>query len=126
MLAAGVWVVYGQVESRGKEVQKAQPGQAAQGGWRAHIDPATGKLRETDDSGTLPQTSVLMGGGEISAPIQLARGGVAIRLGDSQMVFSVARIGPDGKLVTQCVKGKENAEAVLKAPVSRKEARDDQ
>jgi hypothetical protein len=35
------------------------------------------------------------------------------------MVYSVARIGPDGKLVTVCVTGPQHAEAVLRTPVAK-------
>jgi len=44
-------------------------------------------------------------------------GSVSVDLQGRFQEFATVRIGPDGKLVFQCVDGAENAERALKAPI---------
>ena len=76
---------------------------------------ATGKLNEK------PQTAAI----DSEGPQLLTHpsGAEGILLGEDQMVYSVATIGPDGKLKMDCITGKNNAETKVKAP-PRKEASD--
>jgi hypothetical protein len=77
-------------------------------------DPETGELRAP----TAAELSTLTGGRSQSslAVAQEERrpdGSVMVRLPESTQVFSVAKIGPDGKLVTDCVEGKDAADKAL-------------
>ena len=122
VLAAGMVALYAQDKSPGKEPPnqpvKNKVASPSGGGLKAFIDPETGKLREGDAS----EMQALQAQGTAAfepRQVSLRQGGVGIRVGESQMVYSVARIGPYGKLTTSCVTGKQQAEAILRVPVTR-------
>lgn len=90
---------------------------AAQGGMRAFVDPATGKLvspsaeqaaaLEAAEPARPAATSRMRS--QASAPTEIypAQGGVGITLNDSYMSYSVARKDAGGKVATDCVPGSE-------------------
>jgi len=59
-----------------------------------------------------------------SEPLTHPRGAVGMVMSEDQMVYSVATIGPDGKVQVECITGKKNAEEKVLAD-SRKELSDE-
>ena len=97
-------------------------------GMRVFKDPQTGQFREGDKSeidaltgsgGGLPTGSATAG--TPARPFALPKGGIAVPVDESSMAYSVAKIGPDGKLVTECVTGEKAAKKALTTPVSTKQ-----
>lgn len=94
-------------------------------GMRAYIDPATGQLREAEQEELAPASE--LGKARVAeAPvtdssegpdrdIEVPGGGVARLLDDSVMVYTVATIGPDGKLQVEHAQGGAAAKAKVKA-----------
>jgi hypothetical protein len=64
---------------------------------------------------TVPTRASLSGS---TAKARSAGVGVGVQLDDSTMAYSVATIGPDGKLKEDCVTGQPNGPAALKAAVT--------
>lgn len=80
-------------------------------GMKAYIDPVTGKLTrptvdDTRPAETLAGTRVIADDTPIPI-IQLANGAEMARLDDRYQEFEMARVGPDGKLVRDCVRGRD-------------------
>lgn len=124
LAAAALLAAFAGEKQDGKQLpqaaqQEKQAAQPATGGFRAFIDPATGKLRDPEPAEAAAlgnQVSLSTLSAPLPSPVYLRGGGVGVRLRESQMVYSVARIGRDGKLVMDCVTGREQAEALLKKP----------
>lgn len=95
--------------------QPAAP-EAGARGMRVFIDPATGKIREPEQSDiqqlapAAPAFHPLMAP---AAPLQGPGGAVGMKLDDNQMVYSVATKNPDGSVSFECVTGPANAAKVL-------------
>ena len=96
-------------------VQPPAAPQAGAPGMRVFIDPATGKLREPEQS-DIQQLAPAVGFHALqapAAPLQGPGGAVGMRLDDSQMVYSVATKNPDGSISFECVTGPANASKAL-------------
>lgn len=91
----------------------------AQGGMRAFVDPATGKLVQpsAEQAAALEaaaparpaSSSRLRSLAPTQAPTEIypAQGGVGMTLDESTMSYSVARKGAGGKVTTDCIPGSE-------------------
>jgi hypothetical protein len=107
-------------QSTAAEVQSAP---AAARGVRVFIDPLTGAIREPEQEEL--QAASIDAATQASAlpePVTHASGAEGMLLGEDQMVYSIATIGPGGKIEMEHVTGEKNAEAKVKA--QRKEASD--
>jgi hypothetical protein len=94
-------------------------------------DAETGQLRAptaaeinglTGAAATAPSSKQGASKSAVAQPREEVRtdGSVMVRLPESGDVFSVAKIGPNGKLVMECVEGKEAADKALATrPVSK-------
>lgn len=99
----------------------------AQGGMRAFVDPATGKLVQpsAEQAAALeaatparPASSSRL---RSLAPTEIypAQGGVGMTLDESTMSYSVARKGAGGKVTTDCIPGSELGRWASKKPATR-------
>jgi hypothetical protein len=93
-------------------------------GLKAYIDPATGRLIRPSVDDTRPVESragavvVPEDRPAVDVPVEkLANGAEMAHLDERYHEFEVARIGPDGKLVRECVQGSTAATALRKTPV---------
>lgn len=102
---------------------------AGEGGSMIFIDPATGKTRAPEPGEVEALTASKAKSVTVAAqpvPFKSNIGGVAVKLTDESMVYSVVSIGPDGKLKESCVTGAKAAQAALTAkPAPAKEALDE-
>lgn len=100
----------------------ASPVPAAKAGFRAYIDPATGKLTPippTVESRRLSQTTdaALSRTSEDLVPFPLSSGGTGVFLEGRFQSATVARVAADGTIEVRCVETPEGAESFLEAPV---------
>ena len=91
---------------------------------RAHIDPATGKIKEPDAGDSAEISSLLqeplLTSNSTSQPVQHPDGSVSVVLGPEHLNVSVIRIGPDGKLSEECLPGVAKALQSVKEAASKK------
>lgn len=101
------------------EVQRIDPvgGVQGGGGMVVFVDPATGRQRTPSAA----EMNSLTAGAKASAPVTGPRfrygpgAQVEMILGPEDMVYSVASVGSDGKLKTDCVQGETSAKKSAKA-----------
>lgn len=115
--AASLLVVAGMALA-GQSAQEAAPLHGVQ----AHIDPATGQLRQPSPSEVKALADAVR---KVFASRMAAQGAQAIHHGDGSVSLAlgpdslnvwVATIGPDGKLRQACVEGADAAAAAQSAP----------
>jgi hypothetical protein len=105
----------------------AMAGQAAQGagpvqGVQAHIDPATGQLRQPSSSevkalaDAVRKVFATRMAAESTQAIHHADGSVSLALGPESLNVWVVTVGPDGSLHPSCVQGTAAAAAAQSAP----------
>lgn len=96
---------------RGPARVSARPPAPGVAGLKAYIDPVTGKLTRPTVDDTRPLES--LSGSRVMADdtpipvVQLANGTEMSRLDDRYQEFAVVRVGPDGRLVRDCVRGND-------------------
>jgi len=95
--------------------QKAQTTSPAARGLKVFIDPVTGAIREAEQEEQSALAPLVAEAAAVPQPLTHPSGAVGLQLGEDQMVFSVATIGPDGKLKMDCITGKKHAEAKVQA-----------
>ena len=98
-----------------------EAGRPAVGGMLIGIDPETGKLgmptrEQWNELSDLEQQRLDHSSAGL-VEVHHPDGSVSVDLQGRFQEFATVRIGPDGKLVFQCVDGAENAERALKAPI---------
>ncbi len=98
--------------------EPTETAQAASGtssaGLRAFVDPETGALREAtaeDLAAAAQQDPAMVGREAIVEVIHHANGMKSAVLDESFMATSVAKVGPDGRLITDCVLSREEYDA---------------
>ena len=97
--------------------KQSTPPQAPAQGMRVFIDPATGKIREPEPE-ELRQLAPAAPAAALRAdsPGAILRGpgnAIGMKIGDSQMVYSVATKNTDGTISFECVTGADNAGKAL-------------
>jgi len=102
-------------------VLRHEAGRPAVGGMLIGIDPETGKLgmptrEQWNELSDLEQQRLDHSSAGL-VEVHHPDGSVSVDLQGRFQEFATVRIGPDGKLVFQCVDGAENAERVLKGPI---------
>lgn len=83
-------------------------------GLRAFVDPETGALREAtaeDLAAAALQDPAVLGREAIVEVIHHANGMKSAVLDESFMATSVAKVGPDGRVITDCVTSQEEFDA---------------
>lgn len=96
-------------------------GRPAVGGMLIGIDPETGKLgmptrEQWNQLSDLEQQRLDHSSAGL-IEVHHPDGSVSVDLQGRFQEFATVRIGPDGKLIFQCVDGAENAERALKGPI---------
>jgi hypothetical protein len=131
LLALGTLVPAVSAEDAKKPAPKKQPAAQsapATGGMRVFIDPATGQIRqpEAEDIQSLqPAAPAKLKAAAPAAPLSGPGGAVGMRVGDDQMVYSVATKNADGSISFECHKGPEKArQAVERKSAPGREAND--
>jgi hypothetical protein len=116
-LLAGMALGLGLLAMAQEEARKASPSAAAaaapaaQSGMRAFIDPVTKQLRPGEIDEYVSARRTTLRSSFAPQPVQLRHlsGAAGVRLGRTQLVYSVATIGPDGRLKLDCVTGDKKA-----------------
>jgi hypothetical protein len=95
-------------------------------GQKAYIDSATGRLRpitieDITAEAKAAAPAAAQGAAANSSPTEFvaADGGHVAMLDESTFVYSVAQIGPDGKVRENCVDQQPNGESALKAAAAK-------
>jgi hypothetical protein len=102
----------------GQAGQEAGPVQGVQ----AHVDPATGQLRQPSPSevkalaDAVRKVFATRMAAQSAQAVHHGDGSVSLALGPESLNVWVATIGPDGKLRQACVEGADAAAAAQSAP----------
>ena len=91
-------------------------------------DPITGKIRKPTPAELrllMPRNPLDRTGKDLVEK-KNKRGGTMLNLRGTYQSATIAKIGPDGKMVTVCVNTDEQARRVMQTPVAKKEAARDQ
>ncbi|MEZ5400225.1 MAG: hypothetical protein R2729_11195 [Bryobacteraceae bacterium] len=119
-LVLGAGYAIGQQASGEKAKKAEQPAAAGEGGVKAYVDPVTKQLRapEHNEPAIPPQASSRAGVALTTHAIASPRGGAGMMLGPEHEVFSVAKVGADGKVTFECVRGDKAADKAVGEAVS--------
>ena len=88
-------------------------------GMRVFIDPVTGAIREAEQEELQALTAATATTATAPQVISDADSTLSVLLTEDEMAYSVATIGPDGKLQMKCITGKKNAESEVHAAAGK-------